>query len=68
MSTYGEEFAASNKLSVLQADALEGLRDGGVRYIPARTLNSLRRRELVEYKDGRYVITGHGLNVLMANS
>lgn len=68
MRTIGEEFTANNRLTAKQVDALEEIRDGRIAAVGLRTLHSLAKRALVEYKDGRYVITGHGLNVLMANS
>lgn len=68
MRTMGEDFAANNKLTAKQIDALESLRDGGNPAIPLRTLNPLIKRGLVEYDGSGYVISGHGLNVLMANS
>lgn len=68
MSTYGEDFARANRLTAKQVDALEEIRDGGYAAIGLRTLHSLAKRGLIEYADGEYRISGHGLNVLMANS
>lgn len=70
MRTMGEDFAANNKLTAKQIDALEELRDydrGEIdpkTIIPARTLTSLVKRGLVDDQG----ITGIGYDVLVANS
>lgn len=68
MRTIGEEFTASNHLTAKQIDVLEELRDGESVAIPSRTLAPLLNRGLIELVGEKFTITGHGLNVLMANS